>query len=189
MEKFNAFERDIDFAFWQEICESQGNLRHYRRGEYFVDSGESLRHCGWIKSGGFKHALAGSDGGMKTVGFVFKSAVLANYSAIMSGNPMPTAIIALEDSDVIIVPTKFIREYLECNPEFHLRFVQSLFNQAYRTILNGYYSSPLERYRQLIEQFPRILELVPLGEIASYLDISRRQLHRFRNSAGIDGTN
>ena len=147
MEKFNAFERDIDFAFWQEICESHGELRHYRRGEYFVNSGDGLKYC-----------------------------------AIMSGGPMPTAIIALEDSDVMIVPTKFIREYLESNPEFNLRFVQSLFSQAYGIILNGYYYSPLQRYRQLVERFPRILELVPLGEIASYLNISRRQLHRFRET-------
>lgn len=128
MEKFNAFERDIDFAFWQEICESHGELRHYRRGEYFVNSGDGLKYCGWIRNGGFKHALSDCDGCLKTVGFVFSNAVLANYSAIMSGGPMPTAIIALEDSDVII------------------------------------------------------LELVPLGEIASYLNISRRQLHRFRET-------
>ena len=95
---------------------------------------------------------------------------------------MPTAIIALEDSDVMVVPTKFIREYLERNTELNMRFVQSLFSQAYGTILDGYYYSPLQRYIQLIERFPRILELVSLGEIASYLNISRRQLHRFRES-------
>ena len=183
MEKFNAFERDIDFAFWKEICESQGELRHYRRGEYFVHSGESLKHCGWIQSGGFKHALTDSEGNLKTVGFVFRNAVLANYSVIMSGDPMPTDIIALEDSDVMVVPTKIIREYLECNPELHLCLVQSLFCHAHRAILNGYYYSPLQRYLQLIERFPRILELVSLGEIASYLNISRRQLHRFRETS------
>ncbi|WP_290379098.1 Crp/Fnr family transcriptional regulator [Duncaniella muris] len=182
MEKFNAFERDIDFAFWKEICEGRGELRHYRRGEYFVHSGESLKQCGWILNGGFKHALTDSEGCLKTVGFVFRNAVLANYSVIMSGDSMPTSIIALEDSDVMIVPTKYIREYLERNPELNMRFVQSLFSQAYATILDGYYYSPLQRYRQLIERFPRILELVSLGEIASYLNISRRQLHRFRES-------
>lgn len=184
MEKFNAFEHDIDFAFWKEICESQGELRHYRRGEYFVHSGENLKHCGWIQSGGFKHALTDSEGNLKTVGFVFKNAVLANYSVIMSGGPMPTNIIALEDSDVMVVPTKFIREYLECNPELNRRFVQSLFSQAYGIILDSYYHTPFQRYRQLIERFPRILELVSLGEIASYLNISRRQLHRFRETSG-----
>ena len=182
MEKFNAFEQDIDFAFWKEICESQGELRHFRRGEYFVYSGENLKHCGWIQSGGFKHTLADSEGNLKTVGFVFKNAVLANYSAIMQGRSMANDIVALEDSDVMVVSTKLIREYIKGNPELHLCLVQSLFCQAHRTILNGYYYSPLQRYLQLIEQFPRILELVSLGEIASYLNISRRQLHRFRES-------
>ncbi len=180
MEKFNDFERDIDFAFWINICESHGELRHFRRGECFVHSGEELKFCGWIKTGGFKHTLTDSEGNHKVVGLVFRNAVLANYSATMFNRPITTDIIALEDSDVMVVPTKQIRIYIENNPELHLRLVQSLFLQAHQTILNSYYYSLIKRYRQLIERFPNIHKLVSMGEIASYLNISRRQLHRFR---------
>ena len=93
---------------------------------------------------------------------------------------MPTDIIALRDSEVIVVPVEFIRECLSNDQELHLNFLQSLFDQAYRTILDNYRISSYARYVQLIERFPRILELVPLSEIASYLNISLRQLHRFR---------
>ena len=99
MEKFNDFERDIDFAFWKNICESHGELRHFRRGECFVHSGEELKFCGWIKTGGFKHTLTDSEGNHKVVGLVFRNAVLANYSATMFNRPITTDIIALEDSD------------------------------------------------------------------------------------------
>ncbi len=184
MEKFNAFERDIDFAFWKEICESYGELRHFRRGEYFVHSGSSLGYCGWIKTGGFKHTLTDCEGNLKVVGFVFENTVLANYSAIISGGPIATDIIALEDSDVIMVPVRLIREHISNNPDLHLRIVQSLFAQAHQTILHNYYYSPFKRYLHLIERFPRILELASLGEIASYLDISRRQLYRHRKGEG-----
>lgn len=51
-------------------------------------------------------------------------------------------------------------------------------------ILDSYRTTAYERYRRLTERFPRILELVPLSEIASYLNISLRQLHRFRESGG-----
>jgi hypothetical protein len=139
MEKFNDFERDIDFAFWKNICESHGELRHFRRGECFVHSGEELKFCGWIKTGGFKHTLTDSEGNHKVVGLVFRNAVLANYSATMFNRPITTDIIALEDSDVMVVPTKQIRIYIENNPELHLRLVQSLFLQAHQTILNSYY--------------------------------------------------
>ncbi len=57
MKHFNTFEEVIDFSFWKELCIQKGELKHYRRGEYFVHSGEILRNVGWIVSGGFKHSL------------------------------------------------------------------------------------------------------------------------------------
>lgn len=180
MGRFNDFERYTDFSFWKEICEKHGTPRQYRRGEYFAHSGEILRYCGWINAGGFKHTLSDDDGNLKTVGFVFGGSVLANYSSNFREQPMPTDIIALRDSEVIVVPVECIRERLSNDQELHLNFLQSLFDQAYRTILDNYRISSYARYVQLIERFPRILELVPLSEIASYLNISLRQLHRFR---------
>lgn len=40
MVKINDFERQVDFSFWQDICERHGTLRRYRRGEYFVYEGK-----------------------------------------------------------------------------------------------------------------------------------------------------
>ena len=37
-----------------------------------------------------------------------------------------------------------------------------------------------DAYRQLLVRYPRLFEIVSLGEIASCLNISRRQLHRIR---------
>ena len=180
MSGLNNFEQSVDFSFWRNICEEFGTSRRYRRGEYFVHTGEVLKYCGWIKSGGFKHTLTDSDSNLKTVGFVFDGSVLANYSSCMHGQRMPTDIIALKDSEVLVVPTEFITERLDADPSLHLKLVQSLFNDAYNIILNGYRLSAYERYCRLIEHFPRIFDLVPLSEIASYLNISLRQLHRFR---------
>lgn len=80
MAQFNAFEEAIDFSFWRELCETYGELRRYRRGEYFVRAGEVLRKVGWIVSGGFRHSLIDNSGNAKTVGFVFEGSVLANIS-------------------------------------------------------------------------------------------------------------
>ncbi len=43
--QFNAFENALDFSFWRELCERQGTLRHFRRGEYFAQTGEVLKKC------------------------------------------------------------------------------------------------------------------------------------------------
>ncbi len=182
MPQFNAFEDAVDFSFWRELCEEYGQRQHFCRGDYFVRSGEILKHVGWILSGGFRHSIIDSSGNRKSVGFVFENSVLANYISCMMGKPMHTDIIALEDSEALVVSSRYLRERLMLDPTLHTRFVQALFEQAYVMILNDYRYTPEQRYHQLIERYPRILSLVPLGEIASYLNISRRQLHRIRET-------
>lgn len=180
MAQFNAFEEAIDFSFWKELCEKHGKPRHFRRGEYFVRTGEVLKNVGWIVSGGFKHSLTDNSGNAKAVGFVFEGSILANYVSAILHKKMPTDIIALEDSDVLIIPASIIRERLMCDPTLHIRFLDALFEQAYEHTLNDYRSTPEQRYRQLMVRYPRLFEVVSLGEIATYLNISRRQLHRIR---------
>lgn len=180
--QFNAFEEAIDFSFWKELCEKHGTLCHFKRGEYFARTGEVLKKAGWIVSGGFKHSLIDNDGNAKTVGLVFEGSVLANYISSMHGKKMPTDIIALEDSDVLVIPSTLIRERLMFDPTLYIKFMDALFEQAYELVLNNYRSTPEQRYRQLLARYPRLFDLVTLGEIATYLNISRRQLHRIRET-------
>lgn len=187
--QFNAFEEALDFSFWRELCQQHGELRLFRRGEYFAHTGTVLREAGWIVKGGFKHSLIDNDGNGKTVGFVFEGAVLANYISSMHGRTMPTDIIALEDSDVLVIPSSLIRERLMYDPTLYIKFLDALFEQAYGQVLNNYRSTPEQRYRQLLARYPRLFNMVSLGEIATYLNISRRQLHRFRQTITADAFN
>lgn len=188
MAQFNAFENALDFSFWRQLCEKHGILRHFRRGEYFARMGEVLRNAGWIVSGGFKHSLIDNSGNAKTVGFVFDGSILANYVSSMHGKKIPTDIIALEDSDVLVIPSSLIRERLMFDPTLYIKFLDALFEQAYEQVLNNYRSTPEQRYRQLLARYPRLFDLVPLGEIATYLNISHRQLHRFRETIAANTT-
>lgn len=72
-----------------------------------------------------------------------------------------------------------IRERLMLDPTLYIKVLDALFEQVYGQVLNVYSSTPEQRYRQLLSRYPRLFELVSLGEIATYLNISRRQLHRF----------
>ena len=182
MAQFNTFETAIDFSFWKEICEKFGKTVHFRRGDYFAHAGSVLKQVGWIVSGGFKHSLIDNAGNNKAGGFVFEGTLLANYESALLGKPMPTNIIALEDSEARIVPTEIMKERLVYDSTLDIRFVQALFGQAYEQILNIYRFTPAERYKQLVNRFPRITQLVSLKDIASYLNISYRQLLRIRES-------
>ena len=78
------------------------------------------------------------------------------------GGKIPRDTIALEDSDVLVIPTSMIRERLMSDPTLHIRFLDALFEQAYGHVLNDYRSTPEQRYRQLLARYPRLFELVSL---------------------------
>lgn len=64
--------------------------------------------------------------------------------------------------------------------------MDALFEQAYGLVLNNDRSTPEQRYRLLLARYPQLFDLVSLGEIATYLNISRRQLHRFRETIDVN---
>lgn len=179
--KFNAYEEQFDLSFLKEICEEHGERITFRRGEFFAHSNCRCRRIGWIVSGAFKHTLTDRKGNVKTVGFAFSNSVVGNYLGAVAGQKLPTDIVALKDSEVQVAQASPLIERLEADPALHVRFVQALFAQCYDTLLSVYALTPEERYRELVARAPELLSHVTLAELSSYLNISLRQLHRFRN--------
>ena len=60
-------------------------------------------------SGGFKYSLMSSDGNNR-IGFSLYESLLIDYESVMHFTKMRTDIIALEDSEVIVIPAKIMRE-------------------------------------------------------------------------------
>ena len=87
---------------------------------------------------------------------VFEGSIIANYISILYGKKMPTDIVALEDSDVLVVPASLMRERIIQDPTLHIRFANALFEQAYEHVLNDYRSTPEQRFKQLFERYPRL---------------------------------
>lgn len=178
MTKFNDFEKNIDFSFWKELCHTKGKLRRYRRGECFAHTGDVIKRVGWVETGSFKHSLINEKGERKSIGFVFAGSVLANYQSAMMHKPLPNDIVALENSEVLEIPVSIIRDHIVNDPTLNLKLAQELFAQAYESMLDNYRYSAQQRYEMLVRRCPRILDTATVGDIASFLNISRRQLHR-----------
>ena len=169
-----------DFSLCMEMFEKFGERRLIGRGEYFARSGEVMEYVGWIVSGSFKYSLISSDGNKRVIGFSLDDSLLIDYESVMHSAKMRTDIIALEDSEVIIVPAKILRERLKEDHEFNMNLMRGLFEQLYDQFLEFSNLTPAHRYLRLLDRYPRIKEIASYGDIASYLNISRRQLQRIR---------
>ncbi|MDE6786639.1 MAG: hypothetical protein K2J46_06340, partial [Muribaculaceae bacterium] len=103
-----------------------------------------------------------------------------DYESVMHSTKMRTDIIALEDSEVIAIPAKILRERLNGDHELNMNLMMGLFEQLYDQFVEFSRHTPAQRYLRLLDRYPRITEIASYGDIASFLSISRRQLQRIR---------
>ena len=61
-----------------------------------------------------------------------------------------------------------------------INLMMGLFEQQYDQFLDFCSHTPAQRYLRLLDRYPRITEIASYGDIASYLNISRRQFQRIR---------
>ena len=123
-----------------------------------------------------------SDGNNRVIGFSLDDSILIDYESVMHSTKMQTDIIALEDSEVIVIQTKIMREKLNLDHELNMYLMMGLFEQLYDQFVKFSRHTPAQRYLRLLDRYPRITEIASYGDIASFLRISRRQLQRIRES-------
>ena len=119
-----------------------------------------------------------SDGNNRVIGFFLDDSLLIDYESVMNFTKMRTDIIALEDSEVIVIPAKIMREKLNRDHELNMNLMMGLFEQLYDQFLVFCSQTPDQKYLRLLDRYPRITEIASYGDIASYLNICRRQLRR-----------
>ena len=172
MVRINNIAIPVDFSLCKEVFEEFSERRLIGRGEYFARSGEVMEYAGRIVSGGFKYALTSSDGKNSVIGFALDDSLLIDYESVMPYTQMRTDIIALEDSEVIVIPAKILRERLNGDHELNMNLIMGLFEQLYDQFLEFSILISARRYLQLLDRYPRITDIASYGDIASYLNIS-----------------
>lgn len=183
MTDFNSYVDKIDTNLLRDICLRQGELCHYKKGEYFLHQGET-RQCNWgfIEKGYFKYSVVDEDGNINITGFAFSHTPIGDYPSLIKNTPVTTDIIAATEADVFVCKRNIIDELFAKEPTLHRIISDEIFLQTYNRFLNMYRLSSKERYIQLLSECPNILQVITLKEIASYLQITPTHLSRIRKA-------
>ena len=182
MAQLNEFMTRIDLSVLNDYVAANGKSVVYAKGERIVQQGRLCRYVGVVKSGYFKYVALNSKGQEVVTGFSFEGEVVTDYvQGFLYDQPSLTSIVAGCDSEILRVPVEELRHHLrERNPGFVADASSNLLQEAYRRYLDTLVKTPTERYLELVTRYPRDIHNLPIQEIASYLGISRRQLHRIR---------
>lgn len=184
MARLNDFMARIDLRALNEYVAANGRSVAYAKGDTIVRQGQQCRYVGVIRSGYFKYVACNSKGQEVVTGFSFVGEVVTDFvRGFLFDQTCLTTIVAGCDAEILRIPIDEIRRYLrERDPDFVADASSTLLQEAYCRYLDLLVKTPAERYKDLVGRYPGMMRDLPIQEMASYLGVSRRQLHRIREA-------
>ena len=130
-----------------------------------------------------RNYLLDKEGNEITVVFATEFQQIAAYSCIFLNRPSNETTEAIEPSTVLVFDLQQLRQKTTQDPllaKAYTTVVEQAFAAAIQRIEDFTQTSPEERYLQLLENQPHLLERIPLKYIASYLGMTFTSLSRIR---------
>jgi CRP-like cAMP-binding protein len=153
------------------------------KNEYLVTEGKTCRHLYFLEQGALRgyYTLEGKE---ITHWFGFENDFVTSFHSFITQQPAIENIQLLEGSILWSISKEKLNALLNQHSEIE-RLVRIVYENYYirleERFINSQFKTALERYQNLLEQTPQMIERIPLGYIASCLGISQETLSRIRS--------
>ena len=172
-------------AYWDKYLPYQERLEIPAR-TVLLEEGKKSQHYIFIEKGCVR-LLFNNNGDNKTVQFLFENEGLTSFDSFVNNVPSVFTIETIEPSVVYMLPKQYVLQLIdELSREPH--FVQMILQMsAQRQVhyINEFVSfirdTPEQRYQNVLEKRPHIIQRVPQHYIASYLGVSTVHLSRIKS--------
>lgn len=156
-----------------------------RKGKDLQSIGQTCRTIYFIEKG-CARIYYYKDGTDVTEYFAFENSLVARVESLFTGKPSRKGIQILEDSDIIALNAVELKKRYDRYPEIERLFhkvTEAGYVETVNRLESLQFHSAEERYKDLLEAHPEIIQRVPLKYIASYLGITQVSLSRIRGAA------
>ncbi len=150
---------------------------------YFLKEGKISDKLAYVKSGLLRSFIFNDNADDITTHFFMSGSVAISIYSFNHQVPSRENIIAIEDCDLLVITNQKMKELVQKVPAWKQianDTDQYKFNQEKNRAIRFQTLSAKERYLQLMEKQPEIIQRVALKHIASYLGIDIATLSRLR---------
>ncbi|MGB3587554.1 MAG: Crp/Fnr family transcriptional regulator [Tunicatimonas sp.] len=179
IQQFDRFSKEEVEAFV-----AAAHPQQFSKGELFLQEGQVSREIAFIQQGLLMH-YTNHDGDTIPCDFAMEGEWVAYLKSFSSGQPADMNIVALEDSLVYA----FSRDRLQSLYQVYPRFmalqnyhVEQAFISTSQHANSLAMLSAQQRYNQLVQQKPELVQRIPQYHLAAYLGIKPQSLSRIRKS-------
>jgi CRP-like cAMP-binding protein len=151
-----------------------------------LEEGKVSQNYIYIEKGSVR-AFFNNNGEAKTVQFFFENEGLTSFESFINNSPSLLTIETIEPSVVHLLPKKYVTELVKelvNEPEFTQLILQVSAGRQMH-YMNEFFSfirdTPEQRYQNLLNDRPHIIQRVPQHYIASYLGVTTVHLSRIKS--------
>ena len=164
------------------------SFKTLKKNDFFIKENKVCKEVAFVASGIFRSFYYSSFSEEITYCFTFPNSFVTAYSSLITQERTVENIQALTDAELLVI-SKDDLDILEKTSTNWLKFLKVMAEREYINLEKRIFLLQKEkaekRYKDLLDNKPEYLKLIPLNYLASYLGITQRHLSRIRKEVSI----
>jgi|ERR1043165_1721833 CRP-like cAMP-binding protein len=174
---------DLPTADWQRLTDVMHEAE-VKKGDFFLKQGKVCSHLGFLVSGVMRvYHLANDKEYTSYFNFGSRNPFVSSYSSFVTRKPSHESIHALEDCKLAQISYDDLQQLYSESAAFQKlgRLIAEYnYTLAVERIYSLQHNTANERYVQLMDMYPNLINVVPHHYVASYLGVTPESLSRIR---------
>jgi len=165
-----------------QLIVDNSTIQLFKKGTYLLKEGEVAKHCYLVLNGCVREYLV-KNGEEKSTAFYTEGQPVNSFTSATNKTKANHNLICVEDCILTVGTSSLEEEMCELIPRLRsvIRMEVEKHTGTYQDEMSKFItSSPEERYQDLLENRPDLLNRVPLHQIASFIGITAESLSRIR---------
>lgn len=162
--------------------------KRLRKRQYLLQEGEICKHLAFVATGLLRSYNVDDKGNEHVSIFGWEGWWLSDFNSFLSGVPAMFNIDAIEDSELMMISLADYNELTLTVPimdrYFRILYQNSLVTKE-RRLMSAITHTAEEKYLQLVESNPDIIQRIPQNLIASYLGLAPETLSRIKKNLAV----
>jgi CRP-like cAMP-binding protein len=166
----------------KQIYQEYFSVKHYKKGEFFLQEGQVCKYMGVIESGLMRYYI-NQDGKERIFSFINENKFISNYESFVTQSPSTRIIQALEDTTVHVATFddfEYIYEHTKSGERIGRLVLGRVFIKLEKELTSFYTDTPEQRYQKFIEEYPDLQQRISQYHIASFVGVKPPSLSRIR---------
>lgn len=154
-----------------------------RKRQYLLQEGDAAKYVAFVEKGILRSYTVDEKGSEHILQFAFEGWWIGDAYSMLTGEPSPYNIDALEDCELLLLSKSAENSLLDSVPKMERYFrilMQNHLIALQRRITSSLSRSAEEKYNELIQSCPTIPQRIPQHMMASFLGITPETLSRIR---------